>query len=310
MRMPSPGPTSQGLDGACELAGSRLMRQQLRREQGIPTLSVLLGHTAQAIELWQYWAKILHKTCVIGCASDAPPLLAQPPEVPAMLFHRFDAAARMPLLHELTRRIEANPALAIALVMNSAQFDACLRTLPECHTKALLREGRIDMVTPSPLDVHSTLGAQYAQTLQLLHTLRLSEQLLPAFYATVSIMQCCQQNDFERARSAAELFLFEVLQAMPATANLFALNATCDFTFGAAKAEVDLLATTLNIAIEIDGYYHFQAPENFRVDRRKDFELQTRGYLVLRFLAEDIVTLLEDIVGTIVKAITFKRKPV
>ncbi|MEI7892742.1 MAG: hypothetical protein WCI05_06600 [Myxococcales bacterium] len=45
-------------------------------------------------------------------------------------------------------------------------------------------------------------------------------------------------------------------------------------------AEVDLLAQELRIAVEIDGYYHFQGQAPYRRDRRKDFELQHRGYLV------------------------------
>ena len=71
--------------------------------------------------------------------------------------------------------------------------------------------------------------------------------------------------------------------------------------------EVDLLSATLGLAVEIDGYHHFRDLENYRRDRRKDALLQKQGYLVLRFLAEDVVTRLEDILEEIRAAIAFRR---
>ena len=53
--------------------------------------------------------------------------------------------------------------------------------------------------------------------------------------------------------------------------------------------EVDLAALELALAVEIDGYYHFRDADAYRRDRRKDFELQKRGFLVVRVLADDVV---------------------
>ncbi len=95
---------------------------------------------------------------------------------------------------------------------------------------------------------------------------------------------------------------------MPETAGLFELNATLDFPFGAGRPiEVDLLARSLKLVIEIDGYYHFQDPEAYRRDRRKDLELQKRGYLVLRILADDVVERLEELLETVLSAVAFCR---
>ena len=63
----------------------------------------------------------------------------------------------------------------------------------------------------------------------------------------------------------------------------------------------------MNLAVEIDGYYHFQNPDSYRRDRRKDMELQKHGYLVVRVLAEDVVCRLEEVLETILAAVAFRR---
>jgi very-short-patch-repair endonuclease len=80
------------------------------------------------------------------------------------------------------------------------------------------------------------------------------------------------------------------------------LNATLDFRFGPRLAEVDLLCREPPIALEIDGYFHFRDAAGYRRDRAKDWELQRRGYLVLRFLAEDLIPQLEVIRDRILEA--------
>ncbi len=110
------------------------------------------------------------------------------------------------------------------------------------------------------------------------------------------------------ARSAAEQFVFDLLESLPETTGLFELNTTLDFHFGAGRPiEVDLVARSLQLVIEIDGYYHFQDPESYRRDRRKDLELQKRGYLVLRILAADVVGRLEELLETFLSAVAFCR---
>jgi hypothetical protein len=75
-----------------------------------------------------------------------------------------------------------------------------------------------------------------------------------------------------QARSAAERFLFERLEPMPATAGFFHLNGALDFRFGPSRAaEIDLASRELRLAIELDGYYHFQEADDCR---RKDLQLQ------------------------------------
>jgi very-short-patch-repair endonuclease len=92
-----------------------------------------------------------------------------------------------------------------------------------------------------------------------------------------------------RARSLAELTLFDALEATAATAGRFQLNASVSFAFGTRGAEIDLLSRDDELAIEVDGVHHFAEPDAYRRDRRKDLLLQGHGYTVLRFLAEDVL---------------------
>lgn len=91
------------------------------------------------------------------------------------------------------------------------------------------------------------------------------------------------------ARSAAEAFLFAVLNARALTRGRFALNTALGFSFGPKPAEADLAAADARLVVELDGYYHFRDAEAYRRDRRKDALLQEHGWFVLRFLAEDVV---------------------
>ena len=59
----------------------------------------------------------------------------------------------------------------------------------------------------------------------------------------------------------------------------------------------------VRVAVEIDGFFHFQDLEAYRRDRRKDVLLQRGGYFVVRCLADDVVSRLEEIMHTIVTAV-------
>ncbi len=91
------------------------------------------------------------------------------------------------------------------------------------------------------------------------------------------------------ARSAAEAAMFEALEATAATAGRFELNGYLSVHFGAGAAEVDLLSRRDGIAIEIDGYHHFQDLDAYRRDRKKDLLLQLQGLIVIRLHAQDVM---------------------
>ena len=108
------------------------------------------------------------------------------------------------------------------------------------------------------------------------------------------------------ARSAAESALLEALDGTPATAGRFELNGRLAVRFGAGAIEVDLLARRDRIAIEIDGYHHFDL-DAYRRDRRKDLLLQTHGYVVIRVLAQDVMQDARPAVNAVCQALAHRR---
>jgi len=77
---------------------------------------------------------------------------------------------------------------------------------------------------------------------------------------------------------------------------------------GFGRMEVDLLCADARVAIEIDGKQHFADAAAYCRDRRKDVLLQENGYMVLRFLAEDVSKHLDDVLDSILRAISHADK--
>jgi len=107
----------------------------------------------------------------------------------------------------------------------------------------------------------------------------------------------------DRARSATEAFLYRRLETLAETAGRFRLNAELPIPFdGWGRMEVDLLCAKSRIAVELDGGQHLADTDAYRRDRRKDALLQENGYLVLRFLAEDVGKYLDQVLDAILRA--------
>jgi hypothetical protein len=199
-----------------------------------------------------------------------------------------EASQVVDLARLLADLAEAQPRATLGLLVAPDTFQAYLDQAPESRAKALLRGS----VLPLPA---SEVGLE-----------RVEERPSQTEFTHPSSFILHPPED--EARSAAEQFLFDLLESLPETTGLFELNTTLDFHFGTGRLiEVDLVARSLQLVIEIDGYYHFQDPESYRRDRRKDLELQKRGYLVLRILAADVVARLEELLETLLAAVAFCR---
>jgi len=113
-----------------------------------------------------------------------------------------------------------------------------------------------------------------------------------------------------RARSATEAFLFKRLETLAVTKGRFRVNFALPIPFdGTGSLEVDLLCPDARVAVELDGGQHLADPIAYRRDRRKDQLLQENGYLVLRFLAEDVGKELDAVLDAILRAMS-RRAPV
>ena len=113
----------------------------------------------------------------------------------------------------------------------------------------------------------------------------------------------------ERARSASEAFLYRRLETLPETKGRFQLNVRIPIPFdGQSQMEVDFVNEALRIAIELDGSQHLSDAEAYRRDRRKDRLLQQNGYLVLRFLAEDVGKDLDGVLDSILQSLAGRER--
>jgi len=152
-----------------------------------------------------------------------------------------------------------------------------------------------------PLPVDPIWKADYAASIKRLIRDGVDEQLAHLF-TRVSIEN---KTGIERARSGSEAFLYRRLESLQETKGRFHLNVELPIPFGGTSTmEVDLLCADARIAIEIDGAQHFSDMNAYRSDRRKDVLLQENGYMVLRFLAEDVGKHLDDILDCILRALS------
>ena len=86
------------------------------------------------------------------------------------------------------------------------------------------------------------------------------------------------------------------------------MNADLPIAFdGWGRMEIDLLCADSRVVVEVDGAQHLADPVAYRRDRRKDQLLQENGYLVLRFLAEDLAKELSSVLDAILRALVARR---
>ena len=149
----------------------------------------------------------------------------------------------------------------------------------------------------------STWKQNYAASIRRLIRGGVDQPLATLFYKAT----CAEHSD--RARSASEAFLYNRLESLPQCVGRFRLNVELPIPFdGRGLMDVDLLDEESFIAIEIDGPQHLGDLEAYRRDRRKDRLLQENGYFVLRFLAEDIVKHLDDVLDSIERVMANRNK--
>ena len=112
----------------------------------------------------------------------------------------------------------------------------------------------------------------------------------------------------DRARSATEAFLYRRLETIAETKGRFGVNVALPIAFdGMGRLEVDLLCADARVAVELDGAQHLADRDAYRRDRRKDQLLQESGYLVMRFLAEDVGKELSVVLDAILRALGHRQ---
>jgi hypothetical protein len=194
--------------------------------------------------------------------------------------------------------LEAAPAVPFALAV-STRTAADLALRPPTREVTLAREGLVETPRWSAERLAERVPTASPTTARQLLQDGVDEPLVERFEAALRAVQGGEGS----ARSAAEQFLFDRLATLPETAGLFELNVSLDFRHGSQPAQADLYARSLRLVIEVDGSYFHLNPEQYRRDRRKDWLLQQHDYPTLRFLAEDVVERLDEVLGVIRSAV-------
>jgi superfamily II DNA or RNA helicase/very-short-patch-repair endonuclease len=155
-----------------------------------------------------------------------------------------------------------------------------------------------------PLPIDPEWKSQYAASVRRLVRDGVDSSLANLF-VDVALMPAPNAEGANRARSASEAFLYRRLDTLAATNGKFRLNAELPIpSDGWGRMEVDLLCALSRIAIELDGGQHLGDADAYRRDRRKDALLQENGYLILRFLAEDVGKHLDRVLDAILRALS------
>jgi len=161
-----------------------------------------------------------------------------------------------------------------------------------------------------PLPVTSAWKQAYAASVRRLILDGVDSGLAALFLRSTEVREQPAEN-VDRARSAAEAFLFRRLETLEATTGRFRMNVLLPIAFdGYGRMEADFVCGDARLVIEVDGAQHLGDTEAYRRDRRKDALLQESGWFVLRFLAEDVVKRLDEILDAILRVLEFRSRNV
>ncbi|HEY1187437.1 MAG TPA: DUF559 domain-containing protein [Gemmata sp.] len=232
-----------------------------------------------------------------------PPLLLIPP--------RGGLPAALRLLEAVA---SAEPRLPVGVAVARDEYDGFLVRSAGTRAAALAREGFVEVEGVSGNELEARLRAAGLEppgaVVERLAADGLADEVAEAFVGAVRAVRAPTPADLASDfRSVHEAFLFGLLESVTQTAGLFRPNQPLPFAHGSRAAEADLLAAALKLAVEVDGGFYHLNPDQYRRDRRKDYLYQRHGYLVLRFLAEDVVADLERILDTILGAVAARRGP-
>lgn len=212
-------------------------------------------------------------------------------------------AGRLHRLHDRKREVRVYDYADLNVPMLAKMFDRRCRSYEAIGYTILLPASAVPgWPSEVPLPIDPQWKRDYAASVQRL--IRDSVDVpLGMLFVHVARRFPPDADGTARARSATEAFLYRRLETLPGTAGKFRLNGELPIPFdGQGRMEVDLLDADTRVAVELDGAQHLADTDAYRRDRRKDFLLQENGYLVLRFLAEDVGTHLNTVLDAILRA--------
>jgi superfamily II DNA or RNA helicase/very-short-patch-repair endonuclease len=215
---------------------------------------------------------------------------------------------RLHRLHDRKREVIVYDYADLNVRMLARMFDRRCRSYEAVGYRILLPASAVPgWPADVPLPVDPQWKSQYASSVQRLICDGVDKPLATLFTHVARTVPIDAEGA-ARARSASEAFLYRRLQTLPETSGRFRLNAMLPISFdGRGEMEVDLLCAEAHVAIELDGSQHLDDAHAYRRDRRKDVLLQENGYMVLRFLAEDLGKHLDAVLDTILRALSHRE---
>ena len=216
-------------------------------------------------------------------------------------------AGRLHRLHEAKREVRIYDYADVSVPMLGRMFDRRCRGYEAIGYTVLLPASAIpgwpaDVILPSD----PVWKRDYSGSVRRLIRDGVDDSLASLFVCAARSVSPDAEG-LARARSATEAFLFRRLESLPETKGRFVLNGPLPIAFGSSALEVDLLCADARVAVELDGAQHLSDPVAYRRDRRKDQLLQENGYLVLRFLAEDVGKELDVVLDAVLRALSRRR---
>lgn len=218
-------------------------------------------------------------------------------------------AGRLHRLYDGKREVRVYDYADLNVPMLSRMFDRRCKGYEAIGYKILLPASAVPgWPADVPLPVDPQWKSRYAAAVRRL-TRDGVDSPLANLFVHVARNPTPDSEGANRARSASEAFLFRRLETLPETFGRFHLNMELPIPFdGWGRMEVDFIDAESRVAIELDGGQHLADADAYRRDRRKDRVLQENGYLVLRFLAEDVGKHLDDVLDAILRALSNRNR--
>jgi very-short-patch-repair endonuclease len=216
---------------------------------------------------------------------------------------------RLHRLHGAKREVQVYDYADLDVPMLARMFDRRCRGYEAVGYTIVLPAGAVSgWPADVPLPVDPAWKRDYSASVRRLIRDGV-ETPLATLFVDVSRPFLPDAEGVHRARSASEAFLYRRLQTLATTAGHFRLNARLPIPFdGFSGMEVDLHCDKPRLAIELDGPQHLGDAVAYRRDRRKDRLLQENGYVVLRFLAEDVAKDLDAVLDSILRVFANRRQ--
>jgi len=216
---------------------------------------------------------------------------------------------RLHRFHETKREVQVYDYADLEIPMLARMFDRRCHGYEAVGYTIVLPAGAVSgWPVDVPLPVDPAWKRDYAASIRRLVRDGVESSLATLFVAAARLPSPDAEG-VDRARSATEAFLFRRLQTLTGTAGRFRLNAGLPIPFdGFSSMEVDLLCDKPRLVIELDGPQHLGDPVAYRRDRRKDRLLQENGYIVLRFLVDDVATDLDAVLDSILRVFANRRQ--